>query len=63
MKPRPVLINTTEKSHLVRYADRKPGQRHCAAQFDARYSSVQFVKDWIANNPKIHLVENETHQH
>jgi hypothetical protein len=54
---RPVTIETPPngKHYLVRYAVRKPGQRHLAAQFDARDNTLESVAAWVEANPKLHL--------
>lgn len=55
-KSRPVKIETECGSHLVKYTDRVKGGRHFAAQFNTRDNSLEKVKAWIENNPKIHLI-------
>lgn len=40
----------------VDYAERKPGQRHRAACFDATLRSKAEVEAWVRANPKLELV-------
>jgi hypothetical protein len=57
-EPRPVIVEVVPEVHaiFVRYADRKVGQRHLAAGFDARDHTVETVTAWVEANPKIRLI-------
>lgn len=56
-KVREVFI--VENSHgtvwLVRYKDRRIGQRYCAGQFYKKDYPRSYVENWVNNNPKLKL--------
>ncbi len=52
---RKVTIERLKDMWFVRYADRTKGSRHSPAQFYAPDNSLESVKAWIANNPKLEL--------
>ncbi len=52
---RPVKIKLVKGTWFVSFVNRRKGQRYSAAQFDARHSTVDFVKDWISKQPTIEL--------
>lgn len=56
---RPVKIETENRHHVVKFADRKKGGRHNAAVFYAPDFSLERVIEWVERNPKIYLFGDE----
>lgn len=52
-----VVINGRLVSYFVRFIKRSKYQRHLAAQFDANFVELDYVKNWVKNNKKINLIE------
>lgn len=55
-KPRAVYIQLVGNSWFVRYQERLPRQRYCAAVFYAPDHSREDVEAWVRRNPKLVLV-------
>lgn len=57
VEPRKVRINLDRNTYFIEFVERKPNGWHLLAQFDARDKSLEFVKEYVRNNPKVTLVE------
>lgn len=56
-EPRKVRINFLHNTYFIEYVERKPNGWHLLAQFDADHSTLEEVKEYIRNKPKVILVE------
>ena len=56
-QPRPVRIELQACTWMVLYTDRKYKQWHSPAQFYAPDTSLEYVKEWVHNNPNLTLVD------
>lgn len=54
---RKVFIEKVGDSWFVRYSVRHPKQHHCAATFYAPDHTEEWVRNWVANNPKLELAQ------
>lgn len=57
MNRRKVKIELRRDTWKVLYVDRKPRQRYSAAGFYKPSTTLEEVKDWVRNNPRLELVE------
>lgn len=56
-KPREVIVVEERRVIFVQYVERKRRQRHFAAQFDPSMRTVEEVKQWVRDNPKLQFRE------
>lgn len=56
-KPRAVFIERGGNTWFVRYQERQPRQRYSAATFYAPDHTLEWVKAWVQQNPKLVLVD------
>lgn len=57
IEKRKVYIERFRASWVVFYVERRKRQRYSAAQFYAQDHSMQDVKDWVAKQPHLELVD------